>query len=703
MENAECGTASLAMILSYFGKKNISLEQLRTDCNVSRDGINAKGIKKAAEKNGLKCRALKVEVNGLKKLKLPLILHWNMAHFVVLCGYGKNCYYINDPAIGKIKIDSEEFDKNYTGIALDFEVGEGFEKAKSEEKYLSFTERIIKPFLPKLIFNSLIIMLATVLSMSVPFFSSAYIDNILVEKNMANFNMLIIFMTAVVFLYFLALVLGEKLKYELEKMINIELSVSFMKKILRLPIVFFNQRNSGELTNRQLGSFEEAQLICNYIMPVFFQAVLIILYCILAFVFNIYVALIGIAAVLLNIATAFIVSEKMKNISALEKRNGGLYQGSLSSAIDMIETIKASACENEMLSRLSGGAALQIDAMGKIKNVQRYSSSLFYAIDKMVTASVLIVAASEILSGEFSVGFSVGILGMLSAFFVPIGKFIASISAIADLKSITDRVNDTMKYKEESIFLSENEKQEKEMKGNIKIENLSFKYAGSNEYTLKNISLEIKKGSKIALVGASGSGKSTLAKLIAGLYAEKEGNIFYNNAKKAELKKDYFYSKLSVVDQNIKLFEGTIFDNITMWDEAVSYNDVVVACKMADLHDDIVKRKGAYYEKLEENGKNLSGGQRQRLEIARALVKKPEILILDEATAALDSKSEKIIMDNIKSLGITLIIIAHRLSTIRDCDEIYVFNKGEIIEQGNHNKLKAEKGLYHQLTADIGE
>ncbi len=703
MENVECGAASLAMVLRFFGKKSISLEQLRTDCNVSRDGVTAKGIKRAAIKNGLECKAFKATPESIKKVSLPAVIHWNMGHFVVLCGYGRNCFYINDPAFGKYKVSYDEFDRSFTGIVLTFAKSEEFLSDIDKNSYRGFTLSGIKPFIPQMIFLSFVLMTVTVLSMLMPFFNSVYIDSILLNGNVGNFSILIASMAVVILLSFISTALVSKLSYEIERNINISLSIGFMEKILRLPIVFFSQRTPGELANRQLGSFDIAQLVVRYITPVFFQTLLIIVYCIAAFMFNIYVALIGVAAIIVNVVMTIYVSGKMSSLSALEKKNTGLYQSSLASAVDMIETIKSCSCENAMFARLTGTAALNIEAREKADKINVYLSAMFYFINLIVSASILIVGVYEILKGEFSVGTAIGVLGMISAFLTPVGSFISSISTIFNLKSIADRTDDTMKYSDEDIFLSDDKKQTKTMDGSVRAENVCFKYASSGDYVVKNISFSLEKGKSVAFVGGSGSGKSTMAKLIGGLYSENEGQIYYGNAVKGELNKEYFYSKIAVVSQSVKLYEGTVFDNIAMWDKSVTYDEVVLACKKAYIHNEIVMRKEAYYEKITEGGKNFSGGQRQRFQIAGAVVKKPEIIILDEATSALDAETEKKVMDNIKSLGITLIIIAHRLSTIRNCDEILVFKNGEVVERGNHNTLKEQKGFYYELVSNMGE
>lgn len=702
MENVECGAACLAMILKYFGREDMSLEQLRVDCSVSKDGVNAKGIKRAAVKNGLVCKAFRADPQSVKNVPLPAIIHWNMGHFVVLCGFDKNGYYINDPALGRYKASCSEFDGNFTGIVLTFGKSDKFVSAKKHADN-SFTLNCIKRYIPGFVFISFVLMTVTVFGMLMPFFNSAYIDNILLDNRTDSFFVLAASMVSVMLLSFIASVLYERMGYEIQRNLNISLSIGFMEKILRLPITFFSQRAPGELANRQLGSFETAQLAVKYISPILFQGVLMVLYCTAAFVFDVSVAFVGIAAIILNITAVIYISGKLGTISALCKKNEAMLQGSAASAVDMIETIKSCSCEDAMFARLTGMAALNIGSSARTDKLNIYLSSAFYFINSAVSAAILTIGAYKVLSGSFSVGTAVGVMGMLSAFLTPLGSFMDSVSAIFGFKSIIDRTDDTMKYADENIFLPFGETQTKRINGEVRAEDVSFCYPGSSDYAISGVSFTLEKGKSIAFTGGSGSGKSTAAKLAAGLYTETQGHIYYGTAEKSELKREYFYSKIAVVSQGAQLYEGTVFDNITMWDKTITYEDVVTACKKACIHDDIVVRKGAYYEMITEGGKNLSGGQRQRIEIARAIARRPEILILDEATSALDAKTEKEVMENILSLGITLIIIAHRLSTIRSCDEILVFKDGKIAERGNHASLVKNGGIYYRLVSDNGE
>ena len=487
--------------------------------------------------------------------------------------------------------------------------------------------------------------------------------------------------------------------YESERELNIRLSVGFMGKMLKLPITFFSQRTPGELANRQLGSFEISELLCKHIAPVFFQAVLIALFCTAAFKFNVGIALIGAAAVLLNALISVVSSKRISGTSALDKKNAGRYQSAVASAIDMMDTIKSCACEETMFNRLAGTAALNLQTITAKERIKLYSAAAFEFVNFIVSIAVLVTGGIAILNGEFSIGVTVALIGMFAAFLVPVGAFVNSISAIYDLKSISERTDDTMKYSDEDIFLKDGGS--KTMDGSLTADNVGFAYSGTAVRALRNVSFKVEKGKSLAVTGASGSGKSTLIKLISGLYTETEGHIYYGDAEKKDLTKEYFYSKIAVVGQSAKMYEGTVLENITMWNRDYSYDDVVDACKTACIHDEIIARPDAYSEMMTEDGANFSGGQKQRIEIARALLHDPEILVLDEATSALDAVTEERLTENILALGKTLIVVAHRMSTIKNCGEILVLKDGEIAERGTHASLMEKNGIYAELNRNI--
>lgn len=700
MENAECGAASLAMILKYHGK-NIPLEQLRIDCGVSRNGVSAKGISAAATKYGLKCRAFKTEVTGLKKIPLPAVIHWDMGHFVVLKGVSGDEYFINDPAVGRVKVYEHELDKRFTGIVLTFEKTEDFVPEKSGFKE-GYTMERIKLCSAGIVCISLIFAFISLCDMVFVLFNGVFIDDFVISGKSNNFHVLALAMLVVCFASLMGSILAQWLNTEEEKIINSLISVGFMEKIFRLPMDFFYQRTAGELTDRQTGSFNIARIVCNHITPVLFQMLTACIYLMVAFWYDAYVAFIGAAAVLLNVAVSVYISESINGITAVMEKNKGIYNSSVSSAVEMIETIKSCACEDNMFSVITGTAASAAETKTNADKISVLANSTFYVINLLVSATILMVGVNEILRGEMAIGSAIGAMSLSTAFFAPIGQFIDTFPVVSSLKSMADRTDDTMNYKDEDIFLPEDQKQTKETDGSVTAQSVCFSYV-PGIYAVKDLSFKLEKGKSIAFTGGSGSGKSTAAKLIAGLYREESGKIFYGDAEKHELKREYFYLKTAVVNQSVKLYAGTVFDNITMWDDTISYEEVVSACITACIHGDITSRKDAYYEKITEGGKNFSGGQRQRFEIARAVLKKPDVLILDEATSSLDVSTEREIMKNIRAMGITLIIIAHRLSTVRFCDEILVFDNGEVKEHGTYDELMSKKGNFYSLASGAGE
>lgn len=701
MEATECGAASLSMILGYYGK-TVTLEELRRECGVSRNGVNAKNIVIAAQYHGLKPRAMRVNIEGAKKVKTPAVIHWNMDHFLVLCGFNKKGAVLADPAYGIRTVSMEEFSKSFTGIAIELVPAEDFKKDRDRNNAKDYITACVKEFLPSTICFAVLELCTIIGSGAVLFLNSLFIDKILIGGNTQNLTIVLKTLFCAGLITAAAAALDEHIRHRIGKQLNMKINSGFIERMLKLPIEFFSQRSEGDLANRQNANMQMGIKISSMTSPIPGYIMQIIIYFVLIAVFDAHIAFIGILCAAANIAAMIISAKKYEEKMRSYNRDLGALQGDISRTVDMMETIKSCGAEDAMLTRLIAAGTQTVNTKTQIDKTGVYTSSLFAFLNALGSGAVLIAGVWKILSGSMTTGILIAAQSLVSAMLEPLGKAVNAGIEMQTLKGETARTNDVMHYDEDDKFLDDSAEQTKEIDGDIELKDITFGYNPLDKPLIDGFNLTIKKGGSVAVTGESGSGKSTAAKIIAGLYRESDGCVTFNGALRNEINQYYFYSKTAVVSQNIRLFEGTVLDNITMWDDSIPYDEVVAAAKAACIHDDIISRRGGYREAVTENGRNFSGGQRQRIEIARALVKKPSVIIMDEATSALDADTEETVMNNIKALGITRIIVAHRLSAIMDSDEIIVMDNGKISECGTHDELMAKNGAYCALVRSVG-
>ena len=696
MEVTECGAASLCMILDYYGK-SVTIEQLRLECGVSRNGVNAKNIARAAMLHGLKPRALKVGIHAARGLKFPAIIHWNMDHFVVLCGFTKKGAVIADPASGLRQIPEDEFSNNFTGIALEFTPTESFEKNRTLKNKNDYIKSCLKSFAP-VMFIFLICEFCVLASGGVlPFLSSVYINRVLLDGKIQQLSFVTAVLLACLLLAFWGGVIRVSTINRVVKQLNAKLNLGFFEHILKLPIEFFLQRNSGELAMRQGEAMNTGRLIVSMLPFIFTSMLQVLVYLGLLFFMNLKIAAIGVTMVVVNFIAAVLASKRYREKVMRSDRERAMLQGLISQTIDAMETIKSCGCEDAVFERLISAGSISINARTEIEKTSVLTNTVFTFLNTFSSALVIVAGIWEILFSSLTTGSLIALQGVMVAMLVPVGSAMNMGFQIQQLSGITHRTNDVMRYMEDTKFAEEEQKELTELDSDITLEDITFGYSPLDTPILQNFNLHIKKGGSLAIIGGSGSGKSTVAKLIAGLFCEKDGKIYFGSRERKEIRRDDFYSETAVVTQNIRLFEGTVLDNITMFDHTIPYDDVVAAAKIACIHEGIIARPSGYREWVSENGRNFSGGQRQRIEIARAIVKRPRLLIMDEATSALDADTEMNIMKAVSDMGITTIVVAHRLSAIRYCDSIMVMKNGEITEYGTHCDLMALNGEYAAL------
>ena len=702
LEALECGAAALAMICAYYGKW-IPLEQVRADCGVSRDGSKAKNIYLAAENYGFKVSAYKVSPEVLKeKGKFPCIIHWNMNHFVVLNGFRGKHVFINDPARGTVRLSWEEFDRSFTGIVLVPEPSEDFKPSGRRKSTLDYARKRLIGAGAATVFVMLTTAITYLFGIINSVTSRIFMDRLLSGLNREwtyPFIVLLIILAVIEIT-----VAWAKAIYSLK--INGKMAVigstSYMWKVLHLPMDFFSQRLAGDIQSRMYLNASIATVLVEIFAPLFLNTVMMIFYLALMLKQSIMLTMIGIITIVLNIIMSRIVARKRINITRVLMRDQGKLESTTVSGISMIETIKASGAEDGFFRKWAGFQASVNASEVKSRKTTQILGTIPAFFSTIANYAVLILGILLVMQGKFSLGAVLMFQGFIGSFMQPAMMLVSAGQSIQEMRTQMERVEDVMEYPDDKSVASgvDGSNDFAKLKGNVELKNITFGYSKLEEPLIKDFSLTLKTGQRVALVGSSGCGKSTISKLVSGLYQPWSGEILFDGKPRESYPREVLSGSLAVVDQDIILFEDTIANNIKMWDETILDFEMIMAARDASIHDDIVQLKDGYQHKLTSGGKNLSGGQRQRLEIARVLAQDPTVIILDEATSALDAKTEYETVKAIRDRGITCIVIAHRLSTVRDCDEIIVLDHGKVAERGTHDELMKLGGSYAELVAN---
>lgn len=700
MEAAECGAASLAMILEYYGYF-APLEQMRIETGISRDGCNARSILRAARKFGLICKGYTKSLEKLLEMQAPAIIHWNFNHFVVYEGVKGGHAYINDPAMGRQKLTIEELGEGFTGVVLVFEPSADFRKNKRISSFSGFVHERLKGQTSAVIALIASGLLLVVPGLIIPVFSQIFIDSILVSGSSEWIDVLLSVMAGTILFQCLFTWYRGMILIRLQSKMALISAHKFLYRMFRLPLSFFDQRYSGDLSKRVENNNNVSDFLAGKLAETALNTFVACFYLILMYIYSPLLTLIGVLGVGINLTLSHIISKRMESTSMKQQMNNGKLNGVLYSGISIIRSLKASGAENEYVARILGIHACSMETEQKMGKSQEILTAAPQAISAIASIIVLMVGGTQVIKGVFTAGMLVAFSQLLNSFTTPINELVGFLNQIKTLKADMRYVEDIQNYEMASQYRQKDfVPLDEKLIGDVSFENVSFGYSPLAEPLLKDLSFHVQPGHSIALVGPSGCGKSTIAKIVSSLYDPWEGNILVDGIPLRQIPPEIISASIATVNQHITIFSDTIRENMTLWNKSIMEQDIIRAAKDVHLHDFITKLPGAYDFKLNEWGSNLSGGQRQRLEIARALVTNPSILILDEATSSLDPLEEKTIMDNIKRRGCTCIIIAHRLSTIRDCDEILVMKKGDVVQRGTHDELKKQDGPYRLLISN---
>jgi ATP-binding cassette subfamily C protein len=635
----------------------------------------------------------------------PAIVFWNFNHFVVVEGFRRGQVYINDPATGPRTVSLTEFDHAFTGVVLVMEPGPDFTPGGQPPSLLRGLVTRLRGSGGVLTYCVLAGFLLVVPGLAVPILLQVFVDQVLLAglQDWLRPLLLGLVLTAACrgALQYLQL---RVLRHWQLKLAAI-MSSAFLWHLLHLPSSFYAQRYAGEISQRLALNDKVSTVLSGRLATTVIEALMLLVYAGVMLCYDVLLTGIGLSCAVIQVAALQGMARRRVDANLRALQEEGKLSGLSMAGLHNIETLKAAASESDFFARWAGAYAKAVNAQQALQVTNQMLGVLPTLLTSLATMLVLVIGGLRVMDGHLSLGMLMAFQSLMQSVIAPVTSLVGFGSILQELQGDLHRLDDVLQHPTQplnppapvprSLTLTP-----VRLRGEIQVRDLTFGYSRVSPPTLAHVSLTLRPGQRVALVGASGCGKSTLAKLVCGLYEPWQGDILFDGVPRAQLPPLVLTQAVAMVAQDIVLFAGTVRENLTLWDSAVPEAQLTRACIDAAIHDVVLSLPGGYDGELLEGAANLSGGQRQRLDIARALVHDPAVLVLDEATSALDAETESRILQQLRRRRCACLIVAHRLSTIRDCDEIIVLEHGSVVQHGTHATLLREGGVYTRLLSD---
>jgi ABC-type bacteriocin/lantibiotic exporter with double-glycine peptidase domain len=692
MEASECGAACLAMVLARHGH-HAPLAELRQACGVSRDGASALAILRAARDYGLEAEAVQVEACHLSDLPLPAVLHWGFNHFLVLERVGRRGAVLVDPEGGRREASREELDGLFTGVALVFAPGDGFQPRPPRRPSLARYADLVRQALPSLgqLLGASLMLQA--LGLFFPVANQILVDRVLGPRQEAWLWGLAFGMAGVAVARALVTLVRSWVIQGLQATLDFQLMARFADHLLRLPLGFFLQRQAGDLAQRVQSTAQVRNLFSSRSVSALLDGFLLAGYAGLMVAYNPGLAALVLAMGALRVGLMAAMRERNRQAMAAELASAGREGNALVEAFSALETVKATGAEARMAHRWAHRFVTRLNAGLERRRREILADQAMVLLQGLALALLFALGSREVLAERMSVGVFASFITLQGLFLAPLESLLAACGQLQYLGSHLARLDDVLETRTEPAGTLDPGR----LEGAIILEGVGFRYGPGSPPVLREVDLAIRPGEKVALVGPSGAGKSTLARLVLGLHLPTEGRVRFDGRDLRELDPEKLRRRLGAVLQETVFFAGTLEANLRLGDPGIPLERLRWACERACVLDLVEALPEGFRSPMGENGGLFSGGQRQRLALARALAHDPAVLLLDEATSALDLETEARVHANLADLGCTRILIAHRLATVRDADRILVLQEGRVAQEGSFEALRQVPGPFRDL------